>query len=89
MERFDETLALLKLKFNWTREVSAYPRNVNDKKKATTFSEMTVKAIKNRNLFDIELHHYANQLMDEIIGKHDETFSTLLKQQTELNSFLS
>jgi hypothetical protein len=85
-ERFDETLALLKLKFNWTQEVSAYPRNVNvDKKNPTSFSEMAITAIQNRNLFDIELHGYANQLMDEIIVTQGESFLKLLKRQKELN----
>jgi hypothetical protein len=79
-ERFDETLALLKQKFNWNKEVVAYPRNVNTyQKDSTLLSEATIKAIKNRNIFDIELHRYANQLMDEAIACQRETFLQLLQ----------
>lgn len=83
-ERFDEMLALLKLKFNWTQQVSAYPRNVNNDKKNYAPSETAIKAIENRNLFDIELHAYANQLMGEMINR-DEQFFELLQQQKDLN----
>lgn len=87
-ERFDETLALLKQKFNWSEEVVAYPRNVNTyEKDSTLLSGATVKAITDRNLFDIELHHYANQLMDERIASQGETLLELLQQQKAANNF--
>jgi len=87
-ERFDETLALLKLKFNWTKNVSSYPRNVNaDKKQSDINMEPGIKAVKNRNLYDIQLYNYANQLMDEMIALQGPAFSQALWQQKELNSF--
>lgn len=68
-ERFDETVALLKRKFNWNKEFATYPRNVNTYQKGDfVHSKETTEAIINRNLFDIELHRYANQLMNEQIA---------------------
>ena len=87
-ERFDETLALLKQKFNWTQNISAYPKNVNtDKKTSGPYPETTIRAIEQRNLHDIELYQYCNQLLDEMIAAQGETFSMALKREKELNSF--
>lgn len=84
-ERFDETLVLLKQKLNWTKEIPSYPRNVTGKK-AEKLTDSDIKAIENRNLFDLELHRFANQLMDEMIQKQGEIFGELLQKQRTLNA---
>lgn len=84
-ERFDETLVLLKQKLNWTKEVSSFPRNVTNKK-TDSISQTAVKAIENRNLFDLELHSFANQLMDEMIAAQGKTFFEMLEKQRALNT---
>jgi hypothetical protein len=87
-ERFDETVTLLKQKFNWSQDISAYPKNVNtDKKISGPLPETTIRTIQQRNLYDIELYQYSNQLLDEMIAAQGEIFSSALKREKELNSF--
>ena len=85
MERFDESLVLLKQKFGWTKAVSSYPRNVNNHKQETTLTAEMVAALEDQNKFDIELHRYASQLMDEEIATQGAAFNELLEEQRQLN----
>jgi hypothetical protein len=85
MERFDESLVLLKQKFGWTKAVSSYPRNVNNHKQETALTAEMMAALENQNKFDIELHRFANQLMDEEIARQGAVFNELLEEQRHLN----
>ncbi len=68
-ERFEETLALLQRKLAWSRAVQSFPRNVNDgRPRREAISRATLDAIRNRNALDIELHTFANHLMDAAIA---------------------
>lgn len=81
IERFDETLALLRLKLGWTREVVSYPRNVNSKRPAVaSFPRETIEAVRARNELDLELWQYASRLMDEAIADTGEKFADELER---------
>ena len=84
-ERMDESLALLKQQFKWAQNISSYPKNVNINKGSDSLPASTLNTIQNRNRFDIELHRFANQLMDDAIAAQGEEFSTVLEQQKQLN----
>lgn len=85
-ERFDEVLALLRQTFNWSKDVASFPRNVGRNIKQS-ISSSAYEAIKSRNLFDIELHNFANKLMDEMIAGQGSAFLGALEKQRALNSF--
>lgn len=77
-ERMEETLALLNVKFGWSREVVCFPRNVNAERPASaTLPGATIAAVRGRNELDFELWRFASELMDEAIAAggskfHDE-----------------
>ena len=77
-ERFDETLVLLNRRLGWTKEVAAYPRNVNPARRPTdSLPRAAVDAIRARNALDAELHRFASEWMDQAIaaegpGFHDD-----------------
>ena len=77
-ERFEETLALLRSRLGWCREVVSVPRNVNAARPASaTLPRETIEAVRGRNEFDFELWRFASELMDEAIAAggrkfHDE-----------------
>ena len=85
-ERFDETLVLLKKQFDWSQDVSVFPRNVNPDRNKVAPNNAAIIAIQNQNSLDIALYDYANQLMNERIATQGEEFQNLLKVQVELNS---
>ncbi len=85
VERFDETLALLRLKLGWTREVVSYPRNVNGKRApVASFPRETIEAARARNELDFELWQYASQLMDDAIADAGERFAEELERYKAL-----
>ena len=64
-ERMDETVAQLKAKLGWNREVVSYPRNVNtDRPKSSLLTPEALDAIRARNELDYELWRYASELLD-------------------------
>ena len=64
-ERMDETLAQLKVKLGWNREVVSFPRNVNtERPKSSSLTPGAVAAIRARNELDYELWRYASELLD-------------------------
>jgi hypothetical protein len=65
-ERFDEMLPLLKRKFDWSRDVVSYPRNVNAER-PRSLPQPAIDAIRKRNELDFELWEYAGQLLDQSI----------------------
>jgi hypothetical protein len=81
VERFEETLALLRLKLGWTREVVSYPRNVNAARPpAASLPRETIEAVRARNELDFELWQYASQLMDEQIAAGGQKFREELER---------
>lgn len=87
VERFDETLALLRLKLGWTREVVSYPRNVNrDRPPLASFPREAIEAVRARNELDLELWQYASQLMDEAIETEGQRFGEELARYKALAS---
>ena len=70
-ERMDETLAQLKVKLGWNREVVAFPRNVNAARPSSSvLTREAVEAVRARNELDYELWSYAAELLDAGI-KHE------------------
>lgn len=64
-ERMDETLAQLKVKLGWNRDVVSIPRNVNiERPKSSLLTPEAVDAIRARNELDFELWRYASELLD-------------------------
>ncbi len=81
-ERFDETLILLKRTFGWQGDLAYYPKNQTKGKPATTtLTQEAVDAIHERNVLDLALYDFANELLDEAIASQGASF------QNELTSF--
>jgi hypothetical protein len=69
-DRFDETLAVLKQRMGWAKDVASYPRNVNPVQRgAYSLSREVVDAIRSRNELDIELWSFASKLLDEALAE--------------------
>lgn len=86
-ERFDETLVLLKRKLNWQREILSYPKNTNpDRPAIASLSQEAADAIGRRNELDLELWHYANELLDEAIAAEGSEFHVELAKYRSLKS---
>mgnify|MGYP001031531163 CR=1 FL=1 len=90
LERFNESLVLMKKKFNWKIPLYIHANQTRNRPQSNTFSQDTLKAITKYNQLDIELYEYAEQLFDELIFKQNQTFyyeltkltlSTLLYQK--------
>jgi hypothetical protein len=66
VERFDETLALLRKRLGWNRGTLSYPRNVNESKPSAEFLPPdVVDSILARNRLDLALWEFVSQRMDE------------------------
>ena len=67
-ERLAETVVLLDRAFGWGRAVASYPRNVNaDRPAVDALPAAAVEAVRERNALDVELHAYAESLLDEAV----------------------
>ncbi|MEP0888221.1 sulfotransferase family 2 domain-containing protein [Leptolyngbya sp. PL-A3] len=84
-ERFDETLVLAKEIFGWTMPL--YLRwNIGDTPaRRANLSSNVVEAIYQHNALDVELHRYANELMDQLIAKEVPYFKLKLVLFRTLN----
>lgn len=68
LERFDETLELLKRRLGWHGPAVSHPRNVNpDRPASASLPRETIAAIRRRNELDFELWRFASELMDEAL----------------------
>lgn len=64
-ERMDETLAQLRVKLGWNRDVVSFPRNVNAARpQSSTLTREAIEAVRARNELDYELWSYASELLD-------------------------
>lgn len=74
VERFDESLILLKRHLGWRRPF--YVRmNVTGSFRDLLVSEEVVGAIRQKNLLDIELYEFARQLFEESIRQQGRSFT--------------
>jgi hypothetical protein len=65
VERFDDTLALLRKCLGWNRGTLSYPRNVNDSRPAAeSLPTEVVDAILARNQLDLALWQFVSERMD-------------------------
>jgi hypothetical protein len=72
VERFDDTLALLRKRLGWNRGTLSYPRNVNDSRPAAeSLPPAVVDAILSRNQLDLALWEFVSQRLDEVMTKRD------------------
>lgn len=66
VERFDDTLALLRRRLGWNRGTLSYPRNVNDSRPAAeSLPPAAVDAILAHNQLDLALWQFVSRRMDE------------------------
>jgi hypothetical protein len=66
VERFDDTLELLRKRLGWNRGTLSYPRNVNESRPAAeSLPRETVEAILARNQLDLALWQFVSERMNE------------------------
>ncbi|MEM9275136.1 MAG: sulfotransferase family 2 domain-containing protein [Cyanobacteria bacterium P01_F01_bin.143] len=74
VERFDESLILLRRKFGW-KHLNYINRNIGNKKpKRLNFSSQDIDCIMQYNQLDIELYNYAQKLFEQQIKIQDKSF---------------
>ena len=84
-DRFDESLILMKRKFNWTLPFYT-PKNINKKKKKDKVSARTLELIQHYNQMDIELFNYCKAKFEsELAENKDEAFEHDLAHLHKLN----
>ncbi len=66
-ERFDDSLILLKEKYNWQKHKYYYKENVSKNKNICELDQDTIEAITSRNKYDIALYNWCLELFDERI----------------------
>lgn len=70
-ERFEESLALMKLRFGWKLESYSSFNVTRTRPKQRDLSQSTLDLIAERNCFDVELYTCAAQLFQEQINQND------------------
>jgi Galactose-3-O-sulfotransferase len=92
LERFDETLALLQLAFNWTMPVYIQQNIATQAKQASSsalppdVSAKTLALIGEKNAMDIALYQYAQEKFEQRISHLGDQFSQVLATQQWQNS---
>jgi hypothetical protein len=80
LEKFNETLILMKKKFGWKLPLYIRANRTRSRPKSNTLSQETLKAITKYNQLDIQLYEYAEQLFEELIlGQNDDFNYELIK----------
>ena len=69
-ERFEESLALMKLRFGWKLESYSSFNVTRTRPKERDLPQSTLDLITERNRFDIELYEWAAKLFEEAIDKN-------------------
>ncbi len=85
VERFDETLVLLKEVFGWATPFYAKANVTQNRPKRRSLSAEELEVITSRNQIDLELYDYANQQLDYLIQKHVKRFRLKLLKFRVLN----
>jgi hypothetical protein len=79
VDRFDESVLVLKNLMDWQQEFLYYPRNVTKgRPKTEEISRECYEQILNLNRLDLQLYEAANVLLDEKIGQEGSDFSRQL-----------
>ena len=77
VERFDETLILMKRAFGWSQSPVYYPKNQNPGRPAVdALPRHTVEAVTESNWLDCELYRFAKKRFEETLARQDERFAT-------------
>jgi hypothetical protein len=91
LERFDETLILMKRRLGWTKDIEYWRKNSNSERPPLDAVPLaTRRAILRWNELDGELYCFANSMMDEMVASQDDSFFHEVRQlQTRQNAFLA
>ena len=79
-ERFEESLALMKLRFGWKLESYSSFNVTRTRPKKRDLPQSTLDLIAERNRFDIELYECAAKLFEEAIDKNAAEVSQVVRQ---------
>lgn len=85
VERFDETLILLKEVFGWATPFYAKANVTQNRPKRRSLSTEELELITSRNQIDLELYDYANHRLDQLIQQHVKFFQLKLFKFRVLN----
>lgn len=85
VERFDETLVLLKEVFGWATPFYTKANVTQNRPKRRSLSAEELDLITSRNQIDLELYDYANRQLDHLIQKHVKRFRLKLFKFRVLN----
>ena len=79
-ERFEESLALMKLRFGWKLESYSSFNVTRTRPKKRDLPQSTLDLIVERNRFDIELYECAAKLFEEAINKRAAEVAGILRE---------
>jgi Galactose-3-O-sulfotransferase len=79
-ERFEESLALMKLRFGWKLESYSSFNVTRTRPKKRDLPQSTLDLIAERNRFDMELYECARKLFEEAINKNAAEVGCVLRQ---------
>jgi hypothetical protein len=79
-ERFEESLALMKLRFGWKLESYSSFNVTRTRPKRRDLPQSTLDLIAERNRFDIELYESAARLFSEAINKNAAEVGRVLRE---------
>ena len=79
-ERFEESLALMKLRFGWKLESYSSFNITRTRPKKRDLPQSTLDLIAERNRFDIELYECAAQIFEEAINKNATAVGRILRE---------
>lgn len=88
LERFDESLILLKRTFGWKLPLYYLHNITRDRLSKKAVSKDALSTIEKYNGLDIELYRYAKQMFEELISSQSPSFEREVKNFRLLNKFV-
>jgi hypothetical protein len=79
-ERFEESLALMKLRFGWKLESYSSFNVTRTRPKKRDLAQSTLDLIAKRNRFDIELYQGAAKIFEDVVNKNDAEVSRVIRE---------
>lgn len=79
VERFDETMVLLKRTLGWRMRDIVYRRQNVGNNRPNEVATYTINILKRYNRLDFELYEYARQIFEKRIAEQDSSFSRELR----------